>query len=99
VGWDKASLTEVQTCHGAAYSVEAGKLSRESWSDMRFWKTPNWRFFGKSKNRTTLLKTKEKFCTFLKRRGRTKRKVQEFQKLPITVVQGQAAAHVCGVIN
>jgi hypothetical protein len=66
---------------------------------LSFWKTPNWRFFGKSKNRTTLLKTKEKFCIFLKRQGRTKRKVQEFQELPITVVQGQAAAHVCGVIN
>jgi len=63
-----------------------------------FWKTPNWWFFGKSKNRTTLLKTKEKFYLFLKRQGRTERKVQEFQKLPVTVVQGQAAAHVCGII-
>jgi len=33
VGWDEASLSEVEACHGDAESVEAGKLSRECWSD------------------------------------------------------------------
>ncbi len=64
-----------------------------------FLEDPKLAVLGKSKNRIKLLKTKEKFCIFLKRQGRTTRKVQEFQKLPITVVQGHAAAHVCGVIN
>ncbi len=33
VGCDETSYSEVETCHGDAQSVEAGKLSRECWSD------------------------------------------------------------------
>jgi hypothetical protein len=49
---------------------ESFEIPRTIWFfHLSFWKTPNWQFFGKSKNRTTLLKTKEKFYIFFKHQG------------------------------